>query len=142
MFDLIKFFEGLRLEAYKCPAGKWTIGYGTTLYPDGTPVKEGDKITKEQADSYLEWYCANCIELPKGVQFTHDQKTALYSLIYNIGQSAFDKSVCKKAIENMDWTTAYKNWDWIRANGKVLKGLIARRQAERELFFEGLLWSE
>jgi lysozyme len=74
------------------------------------------------------------------VQFTHDQKAALYSLIYNIGQLAFDRSVCKKAIENMDWTTAYRNWDWIRANGKVMKGLIRRRQMERELFFDGLLW--
>lgn len=139
MLDLIKKIEGCKLDAYKCPAGKWTIGYGTTIYPNGTPVKKGDHITREQAEEYLMWYCVNCIELPKGVQFTQNQKTALYSLIYNIGQTAFDRSICKKAIEEMDWKTAYKNWDWIRANGKVLKGLTKRRQAEKEMFFEGLI---
>ena len=42
--ELIKYFEGCKLEAYKCPAGKWTIGIGATYYTDGTPVKQGDKL--------------------------------------------------------------------------------------------------
>ena len=44
MYDIIKEFEGFRSQAYKCSAGKWTIGYGSTLYEDGTPVKQGDTI--------------------------------------------------------------------------------------------------
>lgn len=138
MFELIKKYEGLRLKAYKCPAQVWTIGFGTTIYPDGTKVKEGDTCTKEEAEGLLLWYCTTKIKLPKGT-FTNNQKEALYSLIYNIGQGAFDKSKCKKAIEAQDWKTAYDNWDWTRANGKVLKGLVNRRNEEKQLFFEGLV---
>lgn len=138
MFELIKKWEGLSLKAYKCPAGVWTIGYGTTFYPDGSKVKEGDTCTKEEADGLLLWYCTTKIKLPKNI-YIYNQKEALYSLIYNIGQSAFDKSKCKKAIEAQDWKTAYKEWNWTTANGKVLPGLVNRRNEEKELFFENLL---
>ena len=138
MFELIKKWEGCKLKAYKCPAGVLTIGYGTTFYPDGSKVKEGDTCTKEEADGLLLWYCTTKIKLPKGT-FTDNQKEALWSLIYNIGQTAFDKSTCKKAIEAQDWKTAYDNWNWNKAGGKVLKGLINRRREERLLFFDGLL---
>lgn len=138
MFELIKKYESCELKAYKCPAGVWTIGYGNTFYPDGSKVKEGDTCTQKEADGLLLWYCTTKIKLPKG-EFTENQKQALYSLIYNIGQGAFDKSKCKKAIENKDWETAKNNWDWIFAGGKVLKGLINRRNEEKELFFGCLL---
>ena len=137
MFELIKKFEGFAEHAYECPAGVVTIGYGTTFYPDGTLVKMGDTITQKQAEDCLMWYCTNRIKLPRGM-FTENQKEALYSVIYNIGQGAFDKSNCKKAIEAENWKLAYKEWNWVKANGKVLNGLIKRRQAEKELFFEGL----
>ena len=45
MYGLIKKYEGCKLTAYKCPAGVWTIGWGSTIYPSGQPVKSGDKIT-------------------------------------------------------------------------------------------------
>ena len=54
LLDLIKQFEGCKLTAYKCPAGKWTIGWGSTFYMDGTPVREGDKITQADADIMLQ----------------------------------------------------------------------------------------
>lgn len=138
MFQLIKKYEGFSNTAYKCPAGVWTIGYGSTYYQDGTKVKKGDIITVKEAENLLAWYCLNEIALPKGT-FNPKQKMALFSLIYNIGQRAFDKSKCKNAIENEDWITAYKNWDWIKANGKILKGLVNRRNEEKDLFFEGLV---
>lgn len=138
LMTLIKRFEGCRLEAYRCPAGVWTIGWGTTFYPDGSRVKKGDIITQQQADNILQWYCVENIRLPKG-QFTVNQKTALYSLIYNIGQGAFDRSQCKKNIEAQDWKRAYNNWTWTKAGGKELKGLVKRRDAEKTLFFEGLI---
>ena len=50
---LIEHYEGLRSLAYRCPAGVWTIGIGTTIYPDGTPVKEGDRISYKKARNYL-----------------------------------------------------------------------------------------
>lgn len=133
MYDLIKQFEGCRLKAYKCPAGVWTIGYGTTVYPDGKPVKNGDVITQNRADELLGWYCQNKIKLPDGLN--SKQKEALQSLIYNIGQGAFDRSGLKKAIIAKDWKAVYKNWDWVTGGGVFLKGLAKRRAAELVLFF-------
>lgn len=130
---LIKKWEGLHLEAYICPAGKSTIGWGNTTYEDGRSVQIGDKITLERAEQLLDWYCST-ITLPRG-NFDENQKEALYSLIYNIGQAAFNKSKCKKAIEDGDFTTAKKNWNWIRSQGKILKGLVKRRDEEKRLFF-------
>lgn len=133
MYDLIKKYEGCRLNAYKCPAGVATIGYGTTIYPSGKPVKMGDKITKEEAESLLAWYVKEKIKLPAGL--AKNQQEALYSLIYNIGQGAFDKSGLKKAIIAKDWKAVYKNWDWVTAGGQFLKGLAKRRAEELLLFF-------
>lgn len=133
MYDLIKKYEGCRLTAYKCPAGVWTIGYGTTVYPNGQPVREGDKISKEEAESFLIIYCRDKIRIPTGM--TKNQQEAVTSLIYNIGQGAFDKSGLKKAIIAKDWKAVYKNWDWITAGGQFLKGLARRRAEELQLFF-------
>lgn len=137
MNELIKKYEGLSLKPYKCPAGVWTIGYGTTVYPNGNKVKATDKpITKEMASALLLNYVINEI-LPKieDLHLTDNQNKALVSLIYNIGWSAFAKSKCYKAIKTQDWETVFKNWDWIKGGGKVLKGLVKRRTEEMALFF-------
>ena len=133
MYELIKKHEGCRLTAYKCPAGIWTIGYGTTVYPNGQPVKRGDKCTRAEADSLLEWYVKNKIQLPSGIN--KNQAAALQSLIYNIGQGAFDRSSLKKAIVAKDWKAVWKNWDWVTGGGKFLNGLAKRRAEELMLFF-------
>lgn len=141
VFYLIRKWEGYSSSAYPDPAtgGKpFTIGYGTTFYPDKTPVKEGDVITEQEANNLLAWYCTTQIQLPKGI-FNPKQKMALYSLIYNIGATAFNRSKCKRAIENQNWITAYKEWTWTKADGKVMKGLVNRRNEEKALFFEGLI---
>ena len=77
MPNMIMNYEGLALEAYRCPAGKVTIGYGTTVYPDGTPVKIGDKITKERAEELLDEYypafsTADSYKKPKGSTYIFD----------------------------------------------------------------------
>ena len=136
--DLIKESEGYREEAYQCSAGKWTIGYGNTFYQDGTPVKEGDTITRDKAEELLYWYCNTHVKYPRK-DLTENQKSALCSLIFNIGQPAFDRSKCKKAIERGDWVEAYRQWDWVTAKGRILPGLVIRRQKEKRLFFEGLI---
>lgn len=135
MYELLKKFEGFSKDAYKCPAGQWTIGYGSTTYVDGSSVQPGDRITPEEADELVNWYCTHKIIYPKG-DFSASQKEALCSLIYNIGQGNFNRSTLKKCIEKQDWTNARKQWmRWVRANGKVLQGLVNRREAECELFF-------
>ena len=137
MNELIKKYEGLSLKPYKCPAGVWTIGYGTTVYPDGKKVQPtDDPISISKADALLLHYVLNEI-LPKiqDLYLTDNQNKALCSLIYNIGWSAFSKSKCYKAIKTKDWETAFKNWNWITGGGKVLKGLVKRRAEEMALFF-------
>lgn len=124
------------MKAYKCPAGVWTIGYGSTHYSDGTPIKDGDTITKETAEALLLHYVVNEIYPHiRDLTLTDNQKEALCSLIYNIGWSAFSKSKCYKAIKAGDMCTAYVEWEWIKGGGKVLPGLIKRRAEEKYLFF-------
>ena len=140
LFWLIRKWEGFRDTAYPDPAtgGKpFTIGFGSTFYPDGSSVKEGDTITKQEAENLLAWYCVTQITLPKGT-FNPKQKMALYSIYYNVGNS-FSKSKCCKAIERQEWEIAFKEWDWDKVNGKVIKGLANRRKEERLLFFDGLV---
>lgn len=136
--SLIEKYEGYKAEPYLCPAGKATIGFGTTFYEDGTPVKLSDKpISIARARELVKWYCENKIQYPRD-DINENQKSALCSLIYNIGQGAFNRSKCKKAIEAGDWQTAYKEWDWVTANGRIMPGLVLRRQEEKRLFFEGI----
>ena len=137
--DLIKKYEGLSLKAYKCAAGVTTIGYGTTVYPDGKPVKMGDEVTKEKAEALLLDYVINKI-MPNinDLGLTENQQAALCSLIYNIGWPAFAKSKCYKAIKTKDWETVFHNWDWCKGGGKFLKGLAKRRAEEMFLFFQDL----
>lgn len=135
--DLIKKYESFSSKPYLCPARVPTIGYGCTVYPDGTKVTMKDKpITQTKAKALLLDYVINNI-MPhiKDLSLTENQQTAVISLIYNIGWGAFSKSKCYKAIKEKDWGTVYKEWTWITGGGKVLKGLIKRREEERYLFF-------
>lgn len=134
--NLIKKYEGLKLTAYKCPAGVWTIGYGTTIYPNGQKVKKGDKITAAQAEIYLLDYINKNITLPDGLN--ESQQAAVASLIYNIGQGAFNRSRLKQAILAMDYAKIIQNWDWVTGAGKPLKGLAKRRAEELYYFFKDM----
>lgn len=137
--DLIKKYEGFKADAYKCPAGVWTIGFGSTTYADGSPVKKGDKITEDTAEGLLIDYLNKHVRLHlEGLSLNESQKAALESLIYNIGWGAFSKSNCYKAIKEKDWETVFKNWDWLKSNDKFLLGLAKRRAEELALFFKDL----
>lgn len=138
--DLIEKYEGFRSQAYKCPAGVYTIGFGSTTYADGKPVKKGDEISKETAEGLLINYLdKNVRPYLSELGLTKDtQIAAVESLIYNIGWPAFSKSKCCKAIKEKDWETVFKNWDWCKASGKFLVGLAKRRAEELSLFFKDL----
>ena len=139
--EFIKKYEGFRANAYRCPAGIWTIGYGTTFYPDGKKVEEGDVINTEDAIfclyDFIKKYCLKQVEDIEKVigKLNDNQKTSIISLVYNIGSCAFEKSKCKKFILKNDIENACKNWDWIKANGKILNNLIKRRNEEIKLFY-------
>lgn len=141
MCDIIKRYEGFRPLAYKCPAGVWTIGYGTTVYPDGTPVKKGDQITEERAEAYLNDYLIKNVrplfaKIP--YTLTQNQEDAICSLVYNVGKGAFLKSKLFKAICEKNYEQIFKNWDWIKAGGVVMKGLVKRRAEELCLFIKDI----
>lgn len=135
MTDLIKKYEGLYLQAYKCPAGVWTIGYGNTTHPDGTPVKQGDTITEVQAEAYLNDYLIkNVYPVFAKIPFTLTmwQKEALASLIYNWNAAGFLKSKLYKAICEKNWAEVMRQWNFGLKNG--LTGLVKRRAEELALF--------
>ena len=131
--DLIKQFEGLRLEAYQCSAGVWTIGFGHT-----NGVKQGDKITLAQAEDFLRSDLEkfeNAINNLVNVELNQNQFDALVSFVFNIGINAFKKSTMLKFLNNNSFPLAAGQFDrWIYANGNVVAGLINRRKKEKELF--------
>ena len=137
--SLIKKFEGLELEAYKCAAGVWTIGYGHIK-----DVKEGDKISKAEADEMLvheiEEY-ENYVNTAVNVPLSQNQFDAIVSWVFNLGNGNLRASTMLKVINAGDHAgvpAQIKRWN--KAGGKVLEGLIRRREAEA-LLYEGKEWS-
>lgn len=134
--DLIKSFEGCRLNAYKCSAGVPTIGYGNTYYPNGDKVQMNDVITLQQAielfDNLIVRY-ERIVNSKLKVEVKQNEFDALVSHTYNTGGSTtLFKLVNMKADKDK-----IKNWfttKYITANGKRLKGLVIRRQKEWELY--------
>ena len=138
--DLISSFEGCELVAYLCPAKVWTIGFGTTVYPNGVKVKKGDTCTLEQAKQFkahdLKRFEKTVNDLVK-VSLTQNQFDALVSLTYNIGTGAFEKCTLLKKLNVSDYQGAADQFTvWNKGGGKVLQGLVNRRAKERELFLK------
>ena len=138
--DLISSFEGIRLNAYDDGVGVWTIGIGTTIYPNGTKVKKGDKCTQEQALEYLQHDLKSfekTVNDSVKVPLSQNQFDALVSLSYNIGSGAFKNSTLLKKLIDKDYAGAADQFlVWNKGGGKVLKGLVRRRDAERALFLK------
>ena len=138
--DLIKHFEGCRLVAYKCQAGIYTIGFGSTFYENGSKVKQGDRITQERAESLL-MITANkfASEVRKVVKSPVNEKqfAALVSFAFNLGIGALSKSTLLKLVNanSNDPRIAAEFMKWVNAAGKPLAGLIRRRKAESQLYF-------
>ncbi len=134
-YEFIKSHEGLRLKAYRCPGGVWTIGYGHT-----SGVKEGDVITNEQAEELLREDIKkienklNALSL----NLTQNQFDALVSFIFNVGWSNFKSSTLLKKIKvnPNDPSIRGEFSRWVFANGKKLNGLIKRRKDEAGLYFD------
>ena len=100
-FKLLSELEGLRLKAYKCASGVWTIGYGNTYYEDGSRVKEGDVITKCHAVELFNStskYFENAVNENVTSKINQNQFNALFCFCYNVGISAFKKSTLLKRV--------------------------------------------
>jgi len=138
--DLIKFYEGCKLVAYKCSAAKDTIGYGNTFYENGTPVKPEDKISQERANELFEIIAKDFADKVKPLiksTVTPNQFAALTSFAYNAGIGNLKSSTLLKKVNANpnDPTIALEFAKWVRANNKVLAGLEKRRAAESKLYF-------
>lgn len=139
---IIKKAETLRLRAYRCPKGKWTIGWGHT----GPIAREGMKITPEQAEQLFradvarfEREVASLLRVP----VTEGQFSALVSFAFNCGsdidadtiaEGLGDSTLLKKLNAGDVAGAADEFPKWVKCNGEVLGGLAERRKAERALF--------
>ena len=139
--DLIKQFEGFSAKPYLCPAKICTIGFGATFYPDGKKVTMNDKLLTESEgidllknmlksfEQYVDSYCIDTIN--------QNQFDALVSFCYNLGPTNLKSSTLLKKVNANpnDPTIKDEFLKWTKAGGKVLKGLVTRRNAESNLYF-------
>ncbi|NJL39093.1 MAG: lysozyme [Leptolyngbyaceae cyanobacterium SM1_4_3] len=132
---MIKRFEGFRPQAYICPAGVPTIGYGSTL-----GVRMGDRITQQGGEDLLQ---RDLVRFEKAVKdavkvpLTPNQFSALVSFAFNVGISAFQRSTLLKLLNQGNYQSAADQLLlWNKGGGRVLQGLVNRRQAERALFLK------
>ena len=137
-YELIKQFEGLRLKAYLCPAGIWTIGYGHT-----SSVSPNSTISIQVADENLYSDVSNIEKQldELNLNLRQCQWDAIVSFVFNVGIRNFRSSTLLAKIRtNPDDNSIMDEFlRWVYANGKVMKGLQKRRLAEMKLYFSDKL---
>lgn len=130
--SLIRRFEGCRLHAYQCPAGVWTIGWGAT----GAGIGPGVTWSQAQADDRMAqdaaMFAIASDRLCPGLD--DDQLSAVADFAYNLGLGRLKASTFRKRVLARDWPGARTELrKWTRGGGRVLPGLVARREAEAAL---------
>ena len=127
-------FEGCKLQAYKCPAGVWTIGVGHTK-----GVKQGQTITEAQAMSLLKGDLLPCENYVNnlGVCKTQGQFDALVDFAFNLGTAALGRSTLLKYIraKKPEQYIREEFAKWVNSKGMRLKGLVIRRQWEADRYY-------
>jgi len=131
LHDLIRRFEGLRLRAYLCPAGVWTCGYGST----GPDVSRGTVWSAPQADERMtrdaQVFTAGAARYCPSLR--GDGLDAIADFAYNLGLTRLAGSTLRRKINSGDTAGARAELlRWVRAGGRVLPGLVARRVAESQ----------
>jgi len=137
---LIRDSEGFSATPYKCPAGIWTIGFGSTRYAGGAPVQPSDSaITVEQANDILAATLATEYETAVlryvTVPLSQGQFDAVTDFAYNAGAQNLRTSTLLKKLNAGDYDGAAGEFEkWVYGGGKKLNGLVTRRAAEAALF--------
>ncbi len=140
---ILENFEGLSLKPYYCPAGKATIGFGSTYYEDGTKVRISDSpITIERAKALklnaLKVFEVGVLKKTK-VYLNQEMFDALVCFCYNLGLSNFQVSTLRMKLNRGEYSEVYTEFlRWNKVNGKTYNGLVKRRKAEADLFNQGL----
>ena len=144
--ELCQHFEGFRAKPYLCPAGIPTIGYGSTYYADGRKVSWQDAaISEPEARELLvheltHTYAPGVLRLCPGllplavIQNDWGKINALVDFTYNLGVGRLQTSTLRRKVNAQDWQGAQiELLKWVRGGGKILPGLVRRRQAEAAL---------
>lgn len=136
--DLIKHFEGFESVAYFDAVGVPTIGYGHTRTVSANDVSNEKRIDQAEAEHLLRSDCASAEEDVVryiDVPLNGNQFSALVSFVFNLGGGALKSSTLRRKLNAGDYDSVPSEMArWVRAGGKVLRGLVRRRQAEGELF--------
>lgn len=133
----IKSFEGLRLDCYKCVAGRNTIGWGHA----SAAVKPGMKITEAEAEALFQKDLAEAEravnELVK-VPLQQGQYDACVDFVFNLGRGQFANSTLLRMLNARDFNGAGEQlMRWVHSGGQIIAGLQRRRQAARDMWFNG-----
>jgi len=134
--ELCKVFEGFRSHPYKCPAGVWTIGYGSTRHLDGRKVTAADQpIGKGTALVYLAEELGRCeqavLRYCPVLADDESRRAAIIDFVYNLGSGRLQASTLRRKINQQDWEASKKELrKWVNGGGKELPGLVKRREAE------------
>jgi len=139
LYEMVKHFEGCRLEAYQDSVGVWTIGYGRTLQ-----VENGDTCTQEQADEWLgldiKW-TERCVNGNVEVPLAQHQFDALVDFTFNVGCGKLAGSTLLRLLNRAypvgRIAEEFPKWRLPLVNGKPLPGIMARRAAEARMFNGG-----
>lgn len=137
---IIKKYEGCKLTSYLCPAKIPTIGWGNTMYKNGSKVQLGQTITQQEADDlllhHLNYFAERIKDMLK-VTLNDNQFNAILSFAYNcgIGNLRISTLFKKLNINPSDPTIKEEFLKWNKGGGKILPGLTKRRTEESQLYF-------
>jgi Phage-related lysozyme (muraminidase) len=135
--ELVIAFEGFYAKPYLCPANVPTIGYGTIRYPDGRRVKLTDsEISEKTAILYMENEMTKCFTetiriCPILLTCPEEWLGAIMDFTYNLGTTNLQNSTLRRKINAEEWDEVPTQLSrWVYGGGRVLRGLVLRRQAE------------
>jgi lysozyme len=136
---IITVSEGFSSTPYRCPAGVATQGFGSTRLADGSRVKMGSpSITKDEGKALLRQHLDHVesdIRSLIRVPLNENEFSALCSWVFNLGSGRLQSSTLRAKLNRGNRLGAANEFPkWRRAGGRILKGLVLRREAERQLF--------
>jgi len=133
--SLIRTFEGFRAKSYLCPAGVWTIGYGST----GRDIGPGLVWTKDQAEERMEVDMMTHVRAARKFcpELSDTGLAAVADFSYNLGAARLAGSTLRRKINARDSAGAAIEFErWVRGGGRILSGLVLRRHVERSLYLK------
>jgi lysozyme len=135
-YDLVRQFEGLRLQRYMDVDGYGTIGYGHLCHPNDGLIN----ISMETAENLLEqdiMFAACSVIRMTDVPLNDNQYSALIDFVYNLGPASYQRSTLRQKINRKEFKEIYNEFKkWVYGNGVIIPGLKVRRQTEAMLFLK------